>query len=120
MNEEEIRKKFPRASQSFVRANRTDRPRETPQLEPDPVVGALGEGQAQAVHTGRFLVRIEAVRVRLIDQDNLCEKYHVDCLRYAGLIPDDSPDRTQIEVTQRKAKKGEEEHVIVSVEKSPV
>lgn len=60
-------------------------------------------------------MRVTSVRKCLLDEDNLCEKYHVDCLRYSGIIPDDSPDKVRIETTQRKAAKGEEEHTLIEV-----
>lgn len=69
----------------------------------------------QAKPPGVLLVRVTSVRKRLIDEDNLCEKYHIDCLRYAGLIPDDSPDKVRIQTTQRKALKEEEERVIIEI-----
>jgi hypothetical protein len=55
------------------------------------------------------------VRRRLLDEDNLCEKYHVDCCRYAGLIPGDSPAEIQIQTRQRKAARGEEEHTQIDI-----
>jgi hypothetical protein len=53
----------------------------------------------------------------LLDQDNLCEKYHVDLCRYAGVIPDDSPEQVIIEVNQRKTVKGEAEFTEIIVTK---
>jgi hypothetical protein len=57
----------------------------------------------------RFWIRIESVRKRLLDEDNLYggTKYWVDCLRYAGVIPQDTPGIARIEAVQRKARKGE-------------
>lgn len=55
------------------------------------------------------------MRVRLLDEDNLCEKYHVDCCRYAGLIPDDAPSLVRIQTLQRKARRGEAEHTEVEI-----
>lgn len=55
------------------------------------------------------------MRVRLLDEDNLCEKYHVDCCRYAGLIPDDAPSQVRIQTLQRKARRGEAEHTQVEI-----
>ncbi|MGV1047691.1 MAG: hypothetical protein ACOYD4_04080 [Solirubrobacterales bacterium] len=63
----------------------------------------------------RFLVRVISVRKRLIDEDNLCEKYHVDCLRYAGLLPGDDPTQTRIETFQRKPEEGEDEGTILMI-----
>ena len=86
-----------------------------PELEPDIGDGALGEGQVQNSGSGRFLVRITAVRHRLLDEDNACEKYHVDCCRYAGLIPGDGPATTKIETLQEKAEPGAEEVVRIEI-----
>ena len=63
----------------------------------------------------RFLVRIVTVRKRLLDEDNICEKFAVDQLRYFGLIPNDNPAVTKIEVSQRKCRDGEPEHVEVEI-----
>lgn len=86
-----------------------------PQLERDSADRPLGAFKAQGGHPDRFLVRVTSVRVRLLDEDNLCPKYLIDCCRYAGLLPDDSPDKVHIEVRQRKAAKGETEHSVVEI-----
>ncbi len=86
-----------------------------PQLEQRNATRAPRAAGAKAENSKRVLVRVTSVRSRLIDEDNLCEKYVVDCCRYAGLIPEDSPGTTKIEVAQRKAGKGEEEHTEVEI-----
>lgn len=63
----------------------------------------------------RILVRVTAFRHRLIDEDNLCEKYHVDLLRYAGIIPGDEPEKVKIEVYQKKVPTSEKEEVLIEV-----
>ena len=93
-----------------------DHPRPAPKLEPTPRDEPLAAPQTQGRDRQRFLVRVTSVRKRLLDEDNLCEKYHVDLCRYAGIVPNDSPDKTKIEVSQRKAKKGEEERTVIEVE----
>ena len=75
-------------------------------LEPDEVQG----GPRQSI-----LVRVTSIRKRLLDEDNLCEKYHVDLCRYAGVISGDEAGQTKIEVAQRKAAKGETEKTIIEV-----
>ena len=75
-------------------------------LEPDEVQG----GTRQSI-----LVRVTSIRKRLLDEDNLCEKYHVDLCRYAGVISGDEAGQTKIEVAQRKAAKGETEKTIIEV-----
>lgn len=93
----------------------TDSAGKAPQLEPGAGLAALGAVQAKAQDTVRFLVRVTSRRRNLLDQDNLCEKFHVDCLRYAAIIPSDAPTETRIEVTQEKVGKGEAEEIIIQV-----
>lgn len=75
----------------------------------------MGKNAAQGADSARFLVRVTSVRRRLIDEDNLCEKHVIDCCRHAGVIPDDRPGQTKIEVCQRKIQKWEAEHTLVEV-----
>lgn len=122
---------FPNASQSFLDLNphlanprvSSQRPSHEggardavrPELEQRPPVGAVRPKRAKGQNPDRFLVRVTSVRSRLIDFDNLCVKYVVDCCRYAGLLPGDGPGQTQIESCQRKAGKEEAEHTIVEI-----
>jgi hypothetical protein len=75
----------------------------------------LGAAQVQSGTGDRILVRIESIRKRLLDEDNLVSKYHTDLCRYAGLIPSDAPGICKIETTQRKAAKGEAEHTLITI-----
>lgn len=77
--------------------------------------GALGPLQLQKGTGQGFLVRVTSFRTRLLDEDNLCEKYHVDLCRYAGMLPGDSPATTRIEVRQKKTGKGEPEKVQIEI-----
>ena len=95
--------------------NQTDRVGEAAKLERNSRNGPLAKSEAEKGNPERVLVRVTSVRKRLIDEDNLAEKYHVDCCRYAGLIHGDSPDQTKIEVCQRKAEKDEAEHTIIEI-----
>lgn len=58
----------------------------------------------------RIVLRIVRKAPRLLDADNFAGgcKPLIDQVRYAGLIPDDSPDKVEIVFTQQKVKKGEE------------
>ena len=76
---------------------------------------ALVETQVKSRTGDRILVRIESVRKRLLDEDNLVSKYHTDLCRYSGLIPSDAPGVCKIETTQRKAEKGEEERTEITI-----
>ena len=80
-----------------------------------PSNAALVETQVQSGTGDRILVRIESVRKRLLDEDNLVSKYHTDLCRYSGLIPSDAPGVCKIETTQRRAEKGEIEHTEITI-----
>jgi hypothetical protein len=64
----------------------------------------------------RFHVRVTSYRKRLLDPDNLCPKYFIDCLRYAGIIPDDSARFMDFTVRQQKVKGDDEERTEIEVE----
>ena len=95
--------------------NQTDRAGKTAKLERNSGDGPLAKSEAEKGNPERVLVRVTSVRKRLIDEDNLCEKFHVDACRYAGLIHGDEPSKTKIEVCQRKAAKDEAEHTIIEI-----
>lgn len=84
-------------------------------VERDSGDGALAAVQNEKGVGQGFLVVVTTVRKRLLDEDNLCEKYHVDLCRYAGAIPGDSPATTRIEVRQEKADPGQREEVRIEI-----
>lgn len=71
--------------------------------------------QAQGASPGKFVVRVTSFRCNLLDEDNLVEKYHVDALRYAALLPGDSPGQATISVTQVKVATEEEEYTRIVI-----
>ena len=113
MTREQIIQLFPRASEEFINANSTTRlrpvpngiARQTPVLECAARNDPLEKAPVQKAVGQRFLVRVTSFRKRLLDEDNLAEKYHVDLLRYAGILPQDTPGICKIEVSQQKSKK---------------
>ena len=122
--EEELRIRFPNASTTCIRRSRAkpgqtpaqpDDPGTAPKLEPDNGHGTLGALPVQRPAPTRFLVRVTSRRKRLLDEDNLCEKYHVDCCRYAGLLPGDGPGQTRIEVRQEKVEPGAQEETVIEI-----
>lgn len=129
MNRQAFLSLFPNASESTIAANtdfaelpgdRAGDRKETDdavraELEPSHRPRNVGKGEAEKADPRRFLVRVTSVRRILLDEDNLCEKYLVDCCRYSGLLPGDRPGQTKIEVSQRKAEKGETERSIVEI-----
>jgi hypothetical protein len=86
-------------------------------VEPDPGDGTLAAPQVQATDEASFRVGVVTVRKRLLDEDNICEKYVVDLCRYAGILPDDCPQKTKIVTTQRKCGPDEPEHVEIIIER---
>lgn len=77
---------------------------------------AVAKNQVQETNRPRFLVRITSIRKRLLDEDNLNCKFHVDLCRYAGVLPGDCPGTCKIQTTQRKAAKGEAEHTEITID----
>lgn len=63
----------------------------------------LAEAAREESHSKRFRIRVTSFRSRLIDPDNLCPKYFIDCCRYAGLIPNDTSEDIVLEVAQQKS-----------------
>jgi len=86
-------------------------------VEPTPVHDALAAAPIQETNSQRFIVRVLSIRKRLLDEDNLAEKFIVDQLRYAGIIPDDCPETTKIEVSQRKCQGTEPERVRIEIQR---
>ena len=129
---------FPKASASFLKLNQpTNAPQNTTSNPPIPAINTqsvlpshrgptpkpkrcararpLAESQVKANDSRFYLVRVTSVRSRLIDTDNLVPKWHIDALRYAGILPSDAPDKARIETSQRKAKDGEAPHTQIQV-----
>lgn len=69
------------------------------------------------VNTDRFRVCVTGFRVRLLDPDNVCPKYFIDCLRYAGLIPNDRASDITLEVRQEKVKLKSDERTEIELTK---
>ena len=78
-------------------------------------VKSLGENQSEEGMLCEYLVSIRSARVNLLDPDNLYVKDIIDQLRYAELIPEDTPDILEIEITQAKVKHYKEEETIIEV-----
>jgi hypothetical protein len=79
--------------------------------------GALAAQEREKTNSRRISVRVESIRKRLIDPDNLCAKWFVDCLRYCGVLRDDTASDIEFTITQRKAKKGEQERTELTIDK---
>ena len=113
MTKNEITRRFPNASAAFIAAN-LDPENSGPAavVEHDPGDASLAAKALQRRDRRQFFVRVTSFRRRLLDEDNLCAKYHVDLCRYAGAIPDDAPGQVKIEVGQVK---GKHEEIVIEI-----
>jgi hypothetical protein len=109
MNEAELRRINPNVSKSVIALN--SRPSGS---IPEPAVhnGTDGATKRKTKNSGRYVVSVTSYRSRLCDPDNLCAKYFVDALRYAGVIPDDRPDDIIYQIQQKKCSKEKEKTLI--------
>jgi hypothetical protein len=80
----------------------------------EPVAAAAGKNN----HPNRICIRITGFRRRLLDPDNFCPKYFIDCLRYAEIIQDDSPEFITLETSQVKVKNTADERTEITVVRS--
>lgn len=84
-------------------------------MECSPGNEPLEASQVEARDSRIIFVRVTSYRRRLLDEDNLCEKFHVDCCRYAGILSSDAPDKTHITVSQVKVKTTAEERTEITI-----
>ncbi len=113
MRRDEILKLWPNASESTIRANLSAGDSgQVAKLESNTCDAPLEAKEVQRPVGKRVLVRVTSFRKCLLDEDNLCEKYHVDLCRYAGIIADDTAAKVKIEVCQFKAGKNPETTVV--------
>jgi hypothetical protein len=88
----------------YEQRRKASNPRTPAFVESNPINAPLAKEEVQRRTGQKLSVRITSYRKRLIDPDNLCEKFHLDLCRYAGAIPDDAPDRITLETRQEKSK----------------
>ena len=116
MTPDQLKAKFPNASADFLKANlHADHSRQAAVMERSAGDESLATNQGQERAAGKLHVRFVSVRKRLLDPDNVSVKWTLDCLRYAGIIRGDEPDKISLEVSQRKTNKGEREQTIIEV-----
>ena len=116
MTRNDIIKRYPRASESFIKANLdADHSGQDAVLERPARHESLAAHKGEEGTAGRIFIRFVSVRKRLLDPDNLSQKWLLDCLRYCQIIDGDEPEKISIETTQRKAIKGEIERTIIEI-----
>jgi hypothetical protein len=68
-------------------------------------------------YSGQCIVRIQVFRRRLTDPGSDCTKYHLDALRYLGLLADDNDAAIRLEEAPHvKVESNEEERVELEIE----
>lgn len=116
MDANEIRRRFPKASDSFIRANLSPSDSNAlPVVERPACNEPLAQDQGQEERPERVLVRFVIARKRCLDPDNCAIKWLLDSLRYCRAIRGDEPEKITIEIEQRKTRKGEQETVTIEV-----
>lgn len=118
MTREELLQRFPNASEQFITANTHARAigiATSSQPKPTPRPRPLATPQGKTRHTGKYFIRVTSYRIRLLDEDNLVAKYHIDALRYAGVIHSDAPDQAHIVTRQTKIAKKDQERTEIQI-----
>lgn len=113
----ELKRRFPNASEAFLKANLSDCPA-LPDPEPCQCKEALApdsKGEAQGAEL--LHCRFTLVRKKLLDVDAkyASTKDLLDCLTIAGIIHGDQEGQITLEVIQRKTSKGEAESTTIEV-----
>lgn len=128
MTADELRVLYPRASESFIQLNAdggTTAVSHSPDQdhsagEPAVVERPAGDpiekaDEPKEGYSTRYKVVVHNYRRRLLDEDNLCPKFHIDALRYSGLLPTDAPGSCKISVGQSKVATRDEERVEIQI-----
>ncbi len=94
--------------------DRSARASAKPKYHPKPQ--PLEENGTQEEDTSRPIVCITSFTTRLQDPDNCCPKYHIDALRYSGVIRDDRAKDIELFVYQEKVKTKKEERIEIEIQ----
>lgn len=93
-----IKSRFPVSASTAKRNAAPSNPAPRPEPERVTVAPLARAEQNQIRHTGKRLVRCQSRRVQLCDADNEIFKWHIDALRYAGIISDDSTAEIELQI----------------------
>lgn len=77
--------------------------------------GTVAARKGKEENPTRHVVGVRSFRTRLCDPDNLCPKYFIDALRYAGAIPDDRPQDIELHISQTKVSSKSQERTEIEV-----
>lgn len=112
MTPAEVKRIAPNASKSTINAN-ADCKSQSPEPEHPVCDRPVGKAKRKKSDPSRDVVSITSYRVRAVDPDNLCGKYFVDSLRYAGVLHNDREEDIVYQISQKKvATKAQEKTLI--------
>jgi hypothetical protein len=111
-----IRARFPRASQSFLKANTQLQPAGD-KRDGEKKLAKMAQDRGAPKSEGRVRVCYTFCRVRPLDWDNCAgsTKQITDCLRLCGLIPGDDPTQIKLELEQEKVKTYADERTEIEI-----
>lgn len=81
-------------------------------------VKSVGKGQSEEGMRAEYTISIRSRRVNLLDPDNLYVKDVIDQVRYAGIIPEDTPEVIEIDITQEKVSHYKQEETIIEIKRN--
>src|SRR4030095_3437658 len=120
MTRNEILRRFPNATESFIRANSTPEPvaglpvpKPKCRLQKDALVEGGGKEKSQG--SPRLRLVITTARVSPVDPDNVVAKFLIDALRYEHLIKDDTLKDIILEIRQVQVPAKENEGTLVEL-----
>ena len=76
---------------------------------------ANGAAPGKAGDAGRVLVRVTSYRCTLLDPDNFCPKFFIDCCRYAGFLREDTLAEIKLEEEQVRVESAAEECTVIEI-----
>ena len=117
MTRHELTKRYPRASESFIRANLSV-DASIPDAEQRERPKALARSDEGKTQRPRLLhCRFTLCRKSLLDIDAkyASVKDLLDCLVFSGVIPGDKEGQITLEVNQKKIIKGQNEETVIEV-----
>lgn len=116
MTKNEILRRYPRASESFIKANiETDSvpSRTIPEYDIRKALHDVGKNETRSM--GRCLLSFTCYRTKRQDPDNAVVKWFVDALRRARLIQDDTEEDIELKIKQVKCKTRKEERTEIEI-----
>lgn len=89
---------------------------QSPESEPIIRYELLDEGKGETPNAERYIILVRSYRCGTqCDHDNLVEKYFIDALRYAGIIPEDTTKEVISLTIGKKVKTKKEERTEIEI-----